>query len=346
MSDQLMISIKEAKRVMQKVIASGDTTLPLFLHSSPGVGKSSIVQQICEDQDLELIDIRLASIEASDLCGIPYVRDGEQVWSIPEWFPRDPDSKGILFLDELSNAGINVQQAAYRLILDREVNNNVRLPKGWFCMAAGNLKTDRTGVKGIVPALANRFAIHMNIEANQKDFMAYAMDNNWDTRVMGFIDFKPDYLHNYVNDAQAFPTPRSWEFVNRILKLNLSDGELAVALAGCVGEGVATEFQSFMLFYKDLPSFTRIMEGEIEYTVPKKDLGLLSAITSSLISLFKENHKSEKRMKNLNKIFRQLPDESIILVYKLIQQSEDYDLLVNVSDYTEECYNRVEKHIT
>ena len=105
------ITISEAKSILEKIIRHGNQKLSVFLHSSPGIGKSSIVKQIGVECNLPIIDLRLGSIEPTDLCGIPFVRDGEQVWSTPSWFPQDPDSKGILFLDELSNANVNVQQA-------------------------------------------------------------------------------------------------------------------------------------------------------------------------------------------------------------------------------------------
>ena len=339
-----MVTITHSKKLLKKIIEGGDTRMASFIHSSPGIGKSAIIRQIADELDLELIDIRLASIEATDLCGLPFVKDGEQVFSTPEWFPTDPNSKGILFLDELSNAPINVQQAAYRLILDREVKTGVKLPDGWFTVAAGNLKTDRTGVKGVVPALGNRFSVHINVEANTREFMIYGLNNGIDSRIMGFLDFKPDYIHKADGGEIAFPTPRSWEFASNLLKLDLSDGELSTALAGCVGEGPSTEFIAFLKFYQDLPSFTKIMDGTVEFVIPKDNLGLLSAVTSSIISLLRENHTSEKKCRNLQKLMTQLSDEHLILIYKLLSASDDIDMLLNVTEYTEDSYNKVKKH--
>ena len=116
------------------------------------------------------------------------------------------------------------------------------------------------------------------------------------------------------------------------------------ALSGCVGEGPTSEFQAFCKYYENLPNFTKLMNGEVEYTLPQGDLGLMSALTSSLISLFKENHTSEKKMANLSKLMKQLPDESLILIYKLISGTDDGIMIMNVTEYTLECYERVEKY--
>jgi len=339
------ISIREAKNLLHKLVENGDNRMSGFIHSSPGIGKSAIVKQIAIELGYELVDIRLASIEATDLCGIPYVKKGDQVFSTPEWFPTDPNSKGILFLDELSNASINVQQAAYRLILDREINNGQKLPKGWITLAAGNLQSDRTGVKGIVPALGNRFAVHLNVVASLQDFIIYAMDAKINSKVMGFLQFKPDYLHKFTAGDAAWPSPRTWEFASNLLGCGFSDGEIMSVLSGCLGEGVASEFQSFCKYYDGLPNFDEVMAGKCTYKLPKDDLGLLAAVTSSLLSLLHENHADKKKIKNLQKVMGQLPDESLVLLYKLIAGGDNIEISMNITEYSMDCYTRVEKYI-
>ena len=45
---------------------------PTFLWGPPGIGKSDLVQQIGADTDREVIDVRLALWEPTDIKGIPY----------------------------------------------------------------------------------------------------------------------------------------------------------------------------------------------------------------------------------------------------------------------------------
>ena len=47
------------------------TIAPIFLHGSPELGKSSIVRQVCEDRGIDLVDMRLAQMEAVDIRGLP-----------------------------------------------------------------------------------------------------------------------------------------------------------------------------------------------------------------------------------------------------------------------------------
>lgn len=348
MSNDLSIAltINEAKKILDKIFTNGDTSIRAFLHSSPGIGKSSIVKQLTDKHNLELIDLRLSTIEATDLCGIPFVHNGEQKFSIPDWFPTDKKSKGVIFLDELSNSSIEKQQAAYRLVLDREIQNKVRLPDGWFVVAAGNLKTDQTGAKSIVPALANRFSIHLTIKSSVEEFTSYAIENKIDERIVGFLNFAPNSIYKTpTQDSIGFPTPRSWEQASNLLKLNFTDSEIINVLGGCVGHGTACEFISYLKFYKDLPNFKEIMENGGEYKIPQNDLGLMFAVTSSLLYLFVENYKQTNKIKRLNGIFEQLSDECLIFIYKAISNLKNVDMIMNVMEVTKQSYVKIEKYI-
>ena len=74
---------------------------PVFLHGSPGVGKSDVVRQVAKDLGYELIDLRLSQLDPVDLRGVPSVDDEAHVtrWNVPNFLPTE--GKGILFLDEL-----------------------------------------------------------------------------------------------------------------------------------------------------------------------------------------------------------------------------------------------------
>lgn len=331
-----------------------------YLHSSPGIGKSSVVKQITEEMGAGFVDVRLATMEQADVCGIPYVHyeengKSEMRLSIPDWFPSvervkngDFPESGIVFFDELSNAPISTQHAAYRIILDREVQNGVRMAPGWICVAAGNLKTDKTGVKGVAPALANRFGFHLEVAANSDDFLAYAVGKGLNKEVIGFIASSRESLYQFdptANDV-AFATPRSWEQVSNLLDMGFTDDELPMVLAGCVGEAQATKFMTHRRYYEKLPDFEKIMLGEEEYTVPTNDAGLCFAVTSNLITLLMENYNEDSRLKNLEKVMTQLHDDFLILLYKAIKNSGDKKAVPAIAMGTAQTFRRVSPYVT
>ena len=185
---------KAAKRSIRKAI---QTRRPVFLWGPPGIGKSDIVKQIGQDAGRDVIDVRLALWEPTDIKGIPYynAEKGTMVWAPPSELPMDPESTAIIFLDELNSAPPAVQAAAYQLILNRRVGT-YSLPKGVDIVAAGNREGDR-GVTYRMPApLANRF-IHLEAKVDFDDFQEWAVMNNVHPEVVGYVGFAKQDLYDF-----------------------------------------------------------------------------------------------------------------------------------------------------
>lgn len=64
----------------------------------PSIGKSSIVQQLAQENALDCIDVRLSQLAPTDLRGLPVADDELSKWYPPEFLPKS--GQGILFLDE------------------------------------------------------------------------------------------------------------------------------------------------------------------------------------------------------------------------------------------------------
>ena len=95
--------------------------LSVMIWGAPGIGKSSIVQKIADENDLDCIDLRLSQLAPTDLRGLPVPKDGVSHWFPPEFLPAN--GKGILFLDEVNMAPPAMQGMAQQLILDRKVGS-------------------------------------------------------------------------------------------------------------------------------------------------------------------------------------------------------------------------------
>src|SRR5438034_10628840 len=119
--------LNEAKKHIEQLSVD---TMPMMLMGPPGIGKSSIVKQICREKKWNLIDLRLSLLNPIDLRGLPYLdaEKREAVWLKPEFLPSE--GTGILFLDEINIAPIATQQAAYELLLDRKIGNYI-FPENW-----------------------------------------------------------------------------------------------------------------------------------------------------------------------------------------------------------------------
>jgi hypothetical protein len=288
---------KAAKRSIRKAI---QTRRPVFLWGPPGIGKSDIVKQIGQDAGREVIDVRLALWEPTDIKGIPYynAEKGTMVWAPPSELPMDPESTAIIFLDELNSAPPAVQAAAYQLILNRRVGTYA-LPKGVDIVAAGNREGDR-GVTYRMPApLANRF-IHLEMKIDFDDFQEWAVMNAVHPEVVGYVGFAKQDLYDFdpKSPSKAFATPRSWVFVSDLLWEDDTDIDtLHNLIAGAVGDGLAVKFMAHRKIAGRLPKAEDILSGKV------KDLSIkeVSAMYSLTVSLCYElKDQAEKKSKTFD----------------------------------------------
>ena len=243
---------KDLKTYLRRLLKE-ELQLSVMMWGAPGIGKSSIVQQLSGEFDMGLKDVRLSQLAPSDLRGLPVPDQEERLsrWYPPEFLPRS--GAGILFLDELNMAPPTMQGIAQQLILDREVGS-YSVPEGWYIWAAGNRKEDRASVFEMPSPVANRF-IHLQVEPEYEAFQSYALEAQLHEQVQAFLAFRPELLFSMNSDAPAWPSPRSWEMASY-----LHEAELDVAAA--VGEGAAGEFYTYLDVYADLPDLERIINGD------------------------------------------------------------------------------------
>jgi len=305
-------------KVVNKLIVK---KLPVFIWGAPGIGKSSIVKQIASEQGLEFLDLRLSLLDPTDLKGIPFfnAETNEGVWAKPSFLPSAPDSKGILFLDEINTAPPAVQASAYQLILDRKVGE-YELPEGWSIVAAGNRENDRGVVYKMPPPLANRF-VHFEMDVDFDDWKAWAYSAKIDSSVIGYLAYDKSMLFTFdaTSNEKSFATPRSWEYVDSIIKSGI-DAELILdSISGAVGREAAVGYISFKKVMKDLPDLNTILDGtrtEIEEEDSKVMMGLAIGLVNALLE-----NSNATAIDNVLKFSLQLPGEFAIMLVKDMQQN-------------------------
>jgi hypothetical protein len=300
------------------------TDTPVFIHGSPGIGKSYIVADIAEKNGLELVDVRLSQMDPVDLRGVPSIKEEQTVWMPPVFFPKEKDSKGILFLDELNSAPPSVQAAIYQLVLNRKMGE-YELPEQWRIVCAGNRVSDRGVVFRLPTPLANRM-VHLHVQARFDDFKLFAIKANLHPFVIGFLGFRPDLLATepvVEDDANpAFATPRSYHMLSSILKSESDIGKIAPIIYGTIGYSAGIEFVSYVKVYEELPDVAAIYDGH--YPEIKNEPALLYALVSALVEYF---DGSDAHKEHLFAFSETLPTEfGVMLVKDVIVKDESLAL--------------------
>lgn len=261
------MNLNQAKDVMARThiaaLALGNRANAIEMKSGPGIGKSSVVQQMCGEiartinEPVGLVVEMLATISSVDVRGfmIPQkAADGglNTVFSTPPWYPIKANTEvflpdgtrlakgafegpvprvGICFLDELAQSEDDVKKAAAELLLNGQVGTT-RLPIGWRVVAASNRMTDRSGVLRPLTFLTNR-RLELPIDPHLPTW------NNWVNQLpasarphhltVSFANRQPDLVFR---DAvppgdSPFCTPRTLVLMDRDLQALRSPDEIA-----------------------------------------------------------------------------------------------------------------------
>tara|TARA_Y100000593_G_C4298230_1_gene331853 strand:+ start:500 stop:1591 length:1092 start_codon:yes stop_codon:yes gene_type:complete len=303
----------------------------VFIHGAPAVGKSQIVREVAAEHGCTFVDVRLAGVDASAVLGLPYVWNGEQFFSTHEWFPTDGKPM-LIFFDEMKNALPDTLVASFALILDRKLQNGKKLPDNVFIVAAGNMRTDKTGARELPEAMATRFAIHMVIDpaTAQSTFLNYAVRRSLNPHIISYLEFRKE--HTYIKGVDSFVTtavPRTWEMLSGIMDMYSSDEyktpEFFSAVKGCVGLEAALGFLAYMEYIHLHPDWKRVRENDhtYEYTMdsaePAVKFGVAVGAATQLIEVVDKNPSADISM--FYEIVGQLNSEMLIIFFRSIRRS-------------------------
>ena len=293
---------------------------PTFLWGPPGVGKSSIARQVALAYG-QFIDLRLVQLDIIDLRGVLMVENKKSVWAPPAMLPTK--GKGVILLDEFVQALPLMQNTASQLILDRRIGDYI-LPEGWVVLAAGNRETDRAATNKMPSHIANRFT-HITVDVDYNDWQSWAVANKINPMVIAFLAFRPAMLHQFNPAEKAFPSPRSWEFVSKIVSNGVDDETMLEVVQGTVGQAAATEFVGFVRVFRDLPDYDEIVKRPETTDVPTNPAALYALSTMVAVRVSKAD------MKNVFKYLTRLPQDFQVLAVNTLTRSNKE--LIETSTY-------------
>lgn len=282
-----------------------------------GIGKSEKVAQcadfmfpLTEEQraagQSNLVDVRLSDKDPTDLAGVPVpvtMENGDvrTVYATPSMWPKDPNWKGIIFLDELSNASAPLQQAAYQVVLDHKIGN-YKFPKGAVFVAAGNREGDGGASFELLKPLANRFMIY-EIQENLDIWIEdYALPCNVHRTVVGYLKHQPHKFNTSEapNKGPAYATPRSWVTASDILKQydagKIDDQTMRAAIQGTIGNGMDSELTDYHKRTHKIPSAEDILSGKVkDFEVKADEVDLIYVAAQGCMSVLRQDMQDENK---------------------------------------------------
>lgn len=241
---------------------------PVLLWGGPGIGKTSVVEQIAAHAGWHLETVIASICDPTDFKGMPRDAGDRTEFSPPAWAMAIQEAGGgLVFLDEISTAPPSVQAALLRPVLTGVVGD-LALPKDTRFVAAANPPDQAADGWDLSAPLANRF-VHLEWDVPASvisDGFVYgfapvdlpaesmvdvaALVTQVRRSVGAFITARPDLVHKMPGRSSerglAWPSPRSWEMGATVLghaqAAGAKQGVRAQLLSGCVGPSAAREY--------------------------------------------------------------------------------------------------------
>ena len=312
----------------------------VLIRGPHGIGKSQLVAQISSEITLDdgtsglpLIDRRLAQMTEGDVIGLPELVDGVTRFCPVDWLLRACREPVTLFLDEINRATIEVQQCAFQLVLDRELNGNKLHPDTRiFCAVNASPEYQ---VNEMDPALLDRFWT-VDLEPSTEDWITWAGENDIDSVMIDFIRHNPAHLRHVgkIEPGKIYPTPRSYEKLDRSLSIaawspevldgNIPDGFYALC-TGYLGTEASISFRDFVKNYESQISAEDILDRwkDSKSRVLKLGNDKQNAVIEKLVNNCKDNEWSLQQTKNACSFVKTLSGEQIVSFFNQVLETNN-----------------------
>ena len=352
-----------------------DVNLTPMLWGRHGIGKSMITREVFETLGYEVIDLRLGQLEVGDLIGMPAQEYycpkcqtkygfgvktaycpmceqqeqaripiiGKTVWLAPSWFPSNGE-KRCIFFDEFNRGRLDVQQAAFQIVLDRRIHTH-KIPDDCAIVCACNPPSTDAGtgqeynVEEIDPALLDRF-VNMKFTLTTPNWLKWARGYGIMQDIIDFIAVEEKFLGNDAIDipVEITPSPRSYEFLHKLLSGDtIPKKHWAEVAETVIGPTAAISFIQSLKTDLDKPikaaeifnSFPKIKDrvvSQVEAGEGNTRFDLLRITLDEINQCLaggKSSKYTEKNLTNLGDFFVLLPEDLAFSVLKDLALNND-----------------------
>lgn len=291
--------------------------IAILIQGPTGIGKSYLVKDIAAGLELPVVDRRLSQMSEGDMVGLPELVDGTTRFCPPDWYAQACREPVVLFMDELNRATPEVIQAAFQIVLDRELNGHKLHPETRV-FAAVNVGAEYE-VNEMDPALLRRFW-SIELEPTHADFIDWA-EGRLAPVIVDFIRQHEEHLRptKATEPGKVAPNPASWERLDKSLKHmgeveQPSDVWYPVAL-GMVGVEAAIALVEFAKNWENEVSAEDVLDNfdAVAEQVKGFEASKVNALIGKLAAHCKDNEWKASQAKNVAAFANSLPSSEMLV---------------------------------
>jgi hypothetical protein len=291
---------------------------PKLLIGPPGIGKTQVVKQWAEERRMRYCCIPLAHFRPEDLSGIPFVKpDGAFGVARPSLIP-DENEASVIFFDEITCVSSDIIAIALKAVDEKIL--------GWhkfthsYIVAAGN--PPEWGGSSLDERLISRFLV-FNVEANVDDIVSYFASKyvgcNGLAFVSSFLYRNPSFLLKRGREGEAFPTPREWEKVLKLMNTIDLDDKAIEYVGSAIGQECAATFVKFCKIVNVMEITDKVLQGKaVSFSTEKLDVAYL--ITTSLSTRTQDEKQAEYCLRFIQHqlVKGEIPKDLVLLYLRLL----------------------------
>lgn len=318
---------EEARIMLERNVRAGLITM---LHGSPSLAKTSIIDQMCQDNRLKLIDVRAGQLQPEDLLGYPRINPetGKSEHVPFDFLPleNDPVPPGYdgwcVNFDEFNVAEDSDVEKACLKILNEKMVGQFKLHPNIAWTLTGNLVTDGARVRELTSSMKSR-VVHLHMGPCLQSFLKYERARSIDHRISSYLEFMPKHLYTFdpkeIGGVDTYSCYRTWRFTHKLLQQvpePADDRLFKIQLDGILGEGVSRSFVAYLQNFSTLPKIEEIVRSPDHAVVPEEP-GPRYAICGAIGA-----HVTPDNMDQITKYVSRLPEEFQIVAFREIVRTD------------------------
>lgn len=241
---------------------------PVLLMGPPGIGKTAIMEQIAQEENVALVSYTITHHTRQSAVGLPVIREREydgQTFSVTEYtmseiiasvydkMEQTGLSEGILFLDEINCVSETLAPTMLQFLQYKTFGSH-RIPDGWMIVAAGNPPEYNKSVRDFDIVTLDRLK-RIDITEDFPAWKEYAYAHGVHPAILSYLEIKKEnfYQVDATIDGEDFVTARGWEDLSRFL-LSCEKNSLPVTTATLhqylQHEEIARDFGNYYELFK------------------------------------------------------------------------------------------------
>ena len=304
---------------------------PVQLMGAPGIGKTSIMEQIAAELGVGLVSYSMTHHTRQSALGLPFITRKEYggrlydvseytmseiIASVYDMMEETGVKEGILFLDEINCVSETLAPPMLQF-LQYKVFGRHRVPDGWIVVTAGNPPEYNRSVRELDIVTWDRLK-RIDVEPDFNIWKEYAWKKGVHASVMTYLAAKQDdfYVVETAVGGKLFVTARGWDDLSEMIRLYEQNG-LAVD-ENLIGQylqhpRIAKDFAIYYDLYKKYQSDYRIediLDGRAPDAVKNRAhdarfderLALLGLLLSGVTGALREVVLREDRLSELQSL--------------------------------------------